>query len=191
MSECDKYQVMMQRELDGELSEIEIKMLQKHIEQCPFCREEYTAFHAIADLFEEMEMVEPPLHLADLIMAEVMQIEADRESETEETAIVRNLKWIGLLVVLAGVNAAFFGSWLVSMANLKFDKIHLQLMARILEETFSHFELVGRATGDALQTVIRSVAGAVPWEWVGIYITLALLIFVGTWFVNRKGGDEA
>lgn len=191
MSGCYKYLEMMQRELDGELSEIEKKMLEKHMEQCPFCREEYAAFRTVADMFAGVEMMEPPRNLSDLIMAEVMELEPGTEDLPREIPIVHNLKGIGLLVALASINAALFGSWLVSLVNVRFDALQLQLLCRILTDAFTHFEIVGRHTGQALQTVITSIARALPWGWIELYGTLLIVIVGGTWILHRKGGDEA
>jgi hypothetical protein len=143
------------------------------------------------NLFEGVEIIEPPLNLTERIMAEVMQIELATEAQKEELSLARNVKGIVLLVVLASINAALFGSWLFSLMNLQFDTVQLQLMYRILAEAFTYCEIVGRHTGSALQTVVTSIAGALPWEWIGVYVGFFICVMAGTWFIHRKGGDEA
>lgn len=75
MSNCQRYLEMMQQELDGQLSELEAKMLEKHVHQCPSCREEHATFQTLGSLLTGLEMEEAPFDLKDLIMAEVMQID--------------------------------------------------------------------------------------------------------------------
>lgn len=191
MSGCYRYLEMMQREFDGELSELEKKILEKHLTQCPFCREEYAAFRVVENLFEGVEMLEPPVDLTDLIMAEVLQLEPGTEPVQKELNLIGNLKGIGLLIALAGINAALYGSWVISLIHFPFHRPQLQLMYRILVEAFTHFEIIGRHTGHAFQTVVTAIVSALPWEWIGLYITCGVLIMLGTWIVNRKGGDQA
>lgn len=210
---CDKYFELMQRDLDGELSEIEQKMLQKHIDQCPSCKEEYAALRRVVGLFEDAEVLEPPLTLKHLIMSEVRKLEIDAvEQETPtaaremhsqpETAVdtlvdapkdtrARRKKGIGLLIAVAIINTFFFCYWILPFIGYNTrGSGQSVVLTQMTMESFSKFALVGQHTGDALQLVLKSVVGIMPWNWILIYLAIAGVLLVIMWTVARKKGGS-
>lgn len=83
MNNCTEYIELMHRQLDGELSELETRRLEKHLQQCPACAEDYQSFQEMNDLFQGVEMIEPPLELKHMIMTEIMAEEMSWEIEKE------------------------------------------------------------------------------------------------------------
>lgn len=215
---CDKYLELMQRDLDGELSEIEQKMLQKHIDQCPSCKEEYSALRRVIGLFEDAELVEPPLTLKHLIMAEVRKLEIEgiepmAEPSTERilpnikhsqpaisTAAVPDAlkeskpvrkKGIGLLVVVAIINTFFFCYWVLPFIGFNTKGSNQSVvLTQMTMESFSKFALVGQHTGDIVQVILKSVVGIMPWNWILIYLSIAVVLLVIMWTVARKKGGS-
>lgn len=63
MDDCGKYRDMIDRLLDGELSDEEEMALRAHMESCGDCRRIHDAYRAIADTLSK-DLVEPPEGLA-------------------------------------------------------------------------------------------------------------------------------
>lgn len=92
MNQCVEYIEMMHRKIDGELSELETKRLEKHLQQCPACLEDYQSFQEMNDLFQGVEMIEPPLELQQMIMSEVMVEEMSWATEEEPEGIMSTVE---------------------------------------------------------------------------------------------------
>ncbi len=79
MSSCDKYQELISRMVDGDLSPEEKHDLADHVETCPSCSALFQAFFAISKQIGE-DLEEPPLDLRDSVMAEVQRAEIRRRN---------------------------------------------------------------------------------------------------------------
>lgn len=63
MKECEIFQELLSRLLDGELSGEERRRLEEHLNVCPECREMYRAFSAVSEaLASDLEEVPAQLH---------------------------------------------------------------------------------------------------------------------------------
>ena len=79
MSSCEKYQELISRMVDGDLSQKEQKELLAHIETCPECAALYQAFSLLSDKISG-ELEESPLDLRDNVMAEIRREEIRRRN---------------------------------------------------------------------------------------------------------------
>lgn len=79
MSSCEKYQEMISRMVDGELSADEKHELSAHIEACPSCSMLFQAFFSISrEMGSDLE--DAPLDLRDSVMAEIQRMEIRRRN---------------------------------------------------------------------------------------------------------------
>ena len=69
---CENALELMNRELDGALTEAESAALQAHLDACPDCRETWRQLHELDALLQESEL-EPPAALHDGVMREIRQ----------------------------------------------------------------------------------------------------------------------
>lgn len=70
MTNCDDYQELISRLLDGDLSKAERAELAEHVKSCPDCAAVYVAFRSLSEhLGEDLEEVPSALH--ETIMADV------------------------------------------------------------------------------------------------------------------------
>jgi hypothetical protein len=60
MVDCKKCRNLIQKELDGKLSELEAARLREHIGVCDDCRRDWAGFAAVRDLLRADKPVEPP-----------------------------------------------------------------------------------------------------------------------------------
>lgn len=70
MSQCEFYQELISRMVDGDLSAREEEDLARHIETCPDCAALYRAFSALSGQIAE-DLEEAPFDLRDNVMAEI------------------------------------------------------------------------------------------------------------------------
>lgn len=69
---CENALELMNRELDGALTEAESAALQAHLDACPDCRETWRQLHELDALLQESEL-EPPAALHDGVMRAIRQ----------------------------------------------------------------------------------------------------------------------
>ena len=79
MSQCEIYQELISRMVDGDLSAREEADLARHIETCPDCAALFHAFSAISDQIGE-DLEESPFDLRDNVMAEIHREEIRRRN---------------------------------------------------------------------------------------------------------------
>ena len=101
MSSCDKYQELISRMVDGDLSPEEKHDLADHVETCPSCSALFQAFFAISKQIGE-DLEEPPLDLRDSVMAEVQRAEIRRRNRIP-TIIRGVLSAAACLAVISGI----------------------------------------------------------------------------------------
>ena len=70
MTECSRYQEMISRMLDGDLSEQERARLHAHVSECEDCRRALDAFTMLRNAMAE-DLEEPPEELASAVMEQV------------------------------------------------------------------------------------------------------------------------
>lgn len=101
MSSCDKYQELISRMVDGDLSPEEKHDLADHVETCPSCSALFQDFFAISKQIGE-DLEEPPLDLRDSVMAEVQRAEIRRRNRIP-TIIRGVLSAAACLAVISGI----------------------------------------------------------------------------------------
>ena len=79
MSQCEIYQELISRMVDGDLSAREEADLARHIETCPDCAALFQAFSAISGQISE-DLEEAPFDLRDNVMAEIHREEIRRRN---------------------------------------------------------------------------------------------------------------
>lgn len=110
MTNCDRYQEMISRMLDGELSRAERDELAEHVQRCPDCAAVYVAFRSLSEnLSGELEEVPPALH--ENIMADVR-----RENLRAKNSVHTSRRWHYALTAAACLV-------LVAAAGLSLPKI--------------------------------------------------------------------
>ena len=101
MSSCEKYQELISRMVDGDLSQKEQKELLTHIETCPECAALYQAFSLLSDKISG-ELEESPLDLRDNVMAEIRREEIRRRNRLP-TILRAVMSAAACLAVIVGV----------------------------------------------------------------------------------------
>ncbi len=109
--DCEKYIIMMNMLIDGELSSEERKELSKHISGCPGCEKRLRQLKMIKDETKQLT-VEPPLQLHDAVMRSI------RREEIEKKARIG--RKIASLCAAAGIIIVF-----ALVAVPKFSKLYL------------------------------------------------------------------
>lgn len=77
---CEYYQSLMSRMLDGDLTAAEAEALREHIRTCPRCRDCGGAFSAMAHALRD-ETAEPPASFSQNIMARILPAHAPLQAE--------------------------------------------------------------------------------------------------------------
>jgi hypothetical protein len=97
---CQEIQEWMQRELDGDLNELEKKRLDAHMSQCHDCAGMYHRLHMLSLGLEQLPKVEPPYSIVDSILPRLNEIELvpileshNGEQTEPHVQSVRRSKW--------------------------------------------------------------------------------------------------
>ena len=101
MSSCEKYQELISRMVDGDLSQKEQKELLAHIETCPECAALYQAFSLLSEKISG-ELEESPLDLRDNVMAEIRREEIHKRNRLP-TILRAVMSAAACLAVIVGV----------------------------------------------------------------------------------------
>ena len=111
MNGCSRYQEMISRMLDDDLSQSEKNELAAHVKRCPDCAAVYVAFRSLSESLSE-DLVEPSPDLHEKIMADVRR-EAVR---TRNSAQHHHRRWHTVMTAAACL-------LLVVAAAMSFPKI--------------------------------------------------------------------
>ena len=101
MSSCEKYQELISRMVDGDLSQKEQKELLTHIETCPECAALYQAISLLSEKISG-ELEESPLDLRDNVMAEIRREEIHKRNRLP-TILRAVMSAAACLAVIVGV----------------------------------------------------------------------------------------
>ena len=74
--ECEQFQILISRGLDGELTADEREALEAHLASCPDCARLYAAFSAVSDTLRS-DLEEPPAALRENVMGAVRAKKGD------------------------------------------------------------------------------------------------------------------
>lgn len=206
MNECAKYLQLMQEKMDNQLSEIEEKMLNKHIASCTVCAKDNQAFDQMTSLFQEISMEEPPVELKEMVMSEIASMEIPRivtDGEvspqlqlTRGTDFKREMglkRGIGLLIFLAIINASLFFYRIIPFMDLEKSIAQRVMIYQVLFQFFNRFIVIGYQLGDIFGVVFKSAFKLIPWNLVGILVIPLIVLIVCLWSLlrlNKKGGYQ-
>jgi len=119
---CEKNIDLMTKYMDGCLDDFEKMNLEKHIEACEVCAEDFKAYSDILQGFEEMEMVEAPENFASSVMEQVRELDLyspAKVKESRKSKVVDGLIFAGFglaaIVVFGGGALALFGGEILSL----------------------------------------------------------------------------
>ena len=97
MKNCESYQEMISRMLDGDLSKEERAELAEHVKRCPDCAAVYVAFRSLSEnLGGELE--EPPAAIRENVMAEVRRGALKKRNKA---AAASHRRWHAVLTAAA------------------------------------------------------------------------------------------
>ncbi|MCK4259747.1 MAG: zf-HC2 domain-containing protein [Halanaerobiales bacterium] len=192
MNRCSEYLDMIQREVDGELNELEKKKLEKHVQQCPSCAEEYNVFLKLDNLFDNFEMEEPPMMLKEMVMSEILAEETVAEKTKKEFNQIQLSIGIGLLIVIAGLNAIFFLTKLIPFVKVETISYRNIVFYQVIFQIGGRFAAVGTYLFYILKLTSKTIIQIVPWNLIGFIMALMMLLLLCLWSLiswNKKRGD--
>ena len=103
MKDCAKYEEMISRLLDGELSQAEQTELERHLASCPDCAALYGTFSALSEALGEEDAI-PPARLHENIMAEVRREELRRRNTPRRRRAYLAVAACAAVILLAATN---------------------------------------------------------------------------------------
>ena len=213
MSECAKYLQLMQNKIDDQLSEIEEKMLNKHLANCTACAKDYQAFEQMTSLFQKISMEEPPAVLKEMVMSEIASIEI-AEAVTNKVEVANKVETvtnkeaslqlqlkrkmglktgIGLLIFLAIINASLFFYRIIPFLDLEKSLAKRIVIYQVLFQFFNRFTVIGYQLGDIFGVVFKSAFKLIPWNFMGILLIPLIVLILCLWSLirlNKKGGYQ-
>lgn len=83
---CQEVMEYMQRELDGDLSELEARQLSAHIRHCAECAAMYERLNRLSAELESLPKVAPPVSLVDAILPRLEAIDRTRAAKRDGTS---------------------------------------------------------------------------------------------------------
>jgi hypothetical protein len=92
---CKQIQELIQDHLDMSLPNERKKQLERHLDSCSECREEFARYRKILDILETEEQIEPPKNFVSRVMNSLPEIDF-KSSGSEVTGILsklRQYKW--------------------------------------------------------------------------------------------------
>lgn len=184
--ECNQQEKMtewMSLALDHLLGEEEQRQMQRHLDTCPQCREEWALMQEASTLFEQSAMVGPPLGFA-------IRVERRLNAQTRQrrqlfggiAVLTGSLSLVGaslaalVLMVLGGVLWARSGA----LADL-------QQSTRVVSTLASGMGLVAKGASLFLKDILLSYGGPVL---LLSGVGLITLVGIGIWVYSRQPGNS-
>ena len=164
MSDCEEYQELISRMLDGDLSEDESARLRAHVSECAECRRVLDAFTMLRDTMAE-DLQEPPADLAAAVMEQIRQ-EAVPIAKKRRVSPVR---WIALAACLAIVVFSAYrfelfggGNKTASAADVANGSAQFMYAAKEAEIAVEEAPAAEPAEGYVLGSVAKDTCAPVP-----------------------------
>ncbi|MFC7440655.1 anti-sigma factor family protein [Laceyella putida] len=105
--EHEKWVDWMQRDLDGDLTQVEKEMLEKHLARSSEDAQTYEEFRSLSDELSRLPKVMPPASLVDSLLSEWEQKPAEHQPETAPPRPTRFARWRPSHKVIAGMATLF------------------------------------------------------------------------------------
>jgi predicted anti-sigma-YlaC factor YlaD len=83
MLKCEKYEVLIMRYFDRDLSGSKQKKLDRHLDSCSECRLLFSQLSGIMDTLENAKPAEPEPHLERLVMDRIMSLPAETDNDNQ------------------------------------------------------------------------------------------------------------
>ena len=145
-TDCEVISDMLSPYLDGELSELESKRVEKHLHTCPRCQQEFDELQETLNLVQSFGLLNAPPDLRVEIMQELEQIRSVRE---------KLMQWfptpgIRVATVIASVCIVILGAFIViQQEQIRF--LHIQLQQ---QKIVRGIETLSPSTADGLNTFV-------------------------------------
>lgn len=156
--DCSKASLLMMEYIDGSICKSEKDDLMKHLESCYECSEEFSLIKESLDLVENMEEIEPPENIEELVMSNI-DVKKYKEKSVNTNII------IALITMLSIVGIVLF-----TITRLKVD---------FLREIFVSFVI---STVNVMVIILPKIMSFVEGNFIliiGIGM-LILLAFIGS-----------
>jgi anti-sigma factor RsiW len=175
----EQFSLLMSLALDGMLSVGEKRQLHGHLSRCAFCRAEWEAMQQAALLFDQSDMVGPPLGFAVRVERQL-----ERRSQKQKRAF-GGFAVLTSSLSLAGITVAVV--LLIALAVLAWNSLGPQ-GANAVTQVASGVGLMGKgATLFLKELLLRYVTPLLALVGIG----LVVLIGIWTWlFVHRPGNSQ-
>lgn len=144
--DCKKASILMMMFLDGIVSESDKLRLQNHLEECNYCKQEFSLLLESINIIESIEEIEPPGKIKDTVMS---RIDTNKYKEKSKTRLW--ILWItvifsmttGALAYLVFNNAVIVKEILIPLVIkfVNFVTLTLPVLLVKIEENF--FVLMG------------------------------------------------
>lgn len=183
MLKCDKYEGLLMRYFDHDLSGREQEKLDQHLDSCSKCRLLFSQLSGILVTLENTDMPEPEPRLEGLVMEQIMLLPAqpDNKEQYRLTTLIYGM--------FAGIVALLL--WIISLTIQDSGFLDLIQVGKLYLDVFSGFMV-------DLQIVYQIVAGLFPSEMFSLVLTIQfifiasvlMLVFVAmkTAFNGSTGG---
>jgi len=160
MLKCEKYEALIMRYFDHDLSGNEQKKLDQHLDSCPSCSLLFSQLNGILDTLENTKPAEPELHLERVVMDRIMSLPA-QPCNNEQYRSVRLVygSFAGIIALLL---------WVVSLVVQDSGFPDLIQVGRDYLEMFSGFMV-------DLQILYQIVAGFFPSEMFSLVLTIQFI----------------
>ena len=160
MLKCEKYEALIMRYFDHDLSGHKREKLDRHLNSCPDCRLLFSQLSGILDTLEKTEPPAPEPHLERLVMDRIMSLPA-QPCNNEQYRSVRLVygSFAGIIALLL---------WVVSLVVQDSGFPDLIQVGRDYLEMFSGFMV-------DLQILYQIVAGFFPSEMFSLVLTIQFI----------------
>ena len=167
MLKCGRYEDLVMRYFDNDLSGQERKKLDQHLDACSSCRLLLSQLSGILNTLENTESPKPGPDLERLVMEQVMllPVQLDNNEEYRPVRLIYG--------TFAGIVASLL--WIISLTIQDWDLMDLILAGRSYLDVLSGFMV-------DMQIVYQIVAGLFPSEMFSLFLSIQF-IFIITMFM--------
>jgi predicted anti-sigma-YlaC factor YlaD len=160
MLKCEKYEGLLMRYFDHDLSEHEQEKLDQHLDSCSNCRLLFLQLSGIMDALENTKPAEPEPYLERLVMDRIMSLPAQPDNNTQYslTMLVYGLA--------AGIVALLL--WAISLTVQDSGFLDLIQVGKQYLDVFSGFMV-------DLQIVYQILAGLFPSEMFSLFLAIQFI----------------
>lgn len=157
--ERNKWGEWMQRDLDGDLTEVEKERLMKHLARSPEDTRLYKELRYLSDELSQLPKVKPPVSLVDSLLAE---IEQEEEIPPEEPRSRRFARWRSAPKVITGMVTLLVAGFAVLLVNGWVDRSGKPSFRSQMTDTLSHHPQSSATTASGTKKETQSTVVSSP-----------------------------